>query len=193
MIQAVHVSGNWHKLLFESSETGKVYSDNKEKNKSVQKKLGAGGGEGEKVVVLGMRLRNGQVGVASIPNNRKATRGLIKETVRIKPTLCTDEHHPYQGMSAYRHRSVYHSAKHHLDGLVLTNGVEKLWDALKYGSCSIYHALGRKNLQLSLDEFVFRHNSGNIRDYTFGSIGAPIGMRFGKRLTYSNIIAGRVP
>ncbi|MDR1841995.1 MAG: IS1595 family transposase [Holophagales bacterium] len=146
-----------------------------------------GGGSSGKAVVLGMRSRTGQVKATTIPNNGKIIRDVIKETVCINSTLCTDEHQSYVSMPEYKHRSINHSAKQYVDGMAYTNGIESVWAVLKRGFYGVYHAFSQKRLQRYLNEFVFRLNSGNVKIHTLDCIDAMLKMCVGKRLTYATL------
>jgi transposase-like protein len=163
--------------------------DGKGKNKHASKKLDVGGGSSGKAVALGMRSRSGQVKATTVSNNGKVIRDVIKKTVCVNSTLCTDEHQSYAGMPEYRHRGVNHSAKQFADRMAHTNGIESVWTVPKRGFYSVYHAFSRKHLQRYLNEFVFRLNSGNVKIHTLDRIYCLLRMCIGKRLTFTELIA----
>jgi len=139
------------------------------------------------VVALGMGWHSIQVKTQIFPNNGRVIRDVIKKTVCINFTFCTDKYLSYIGIPEYWLRVVCHSAKQFVDGMGHTNGIEIVRMALRQGIYGIRHSLSRKHLQRYLGGFVFRLNSGRFKNIKLERIDALARMRFGK-LIYINFI-----
>jgi hypothetical protein len=84
---------------------------------------------------------------------------------------------------------VNHSAKHYVEGMAHTNGIESVWAVLKRGYHGIYHHFTVKHMQRYVDEFAYRFNEGNCKVHTMDRIDALADKTNGVRLTYKALIA----
>ncbi len=83
---------------------------------------------------------------------------IVTANVATGATVYTDEHPGYAGIP-YKHRTVRHSAKQYVDGLVHTNGMEAFWSMFKRGLVGVYHHVSVKHLGRYTSEFSGRHNA----------------------------------
>lgn len=148
-----------------------------------------GRGAENKIPVFGMIERNGKVRTRAVENVKMATiMPIIKETVVLETNVMTDEFNIYNRVqeSGYTHQSVKHVAKEYARGNVHTNTIEGYWSHLKKGLNAIYIHVSKKHLQKYCDEYAYRYNSRNEKDFErfenwFGDCE--------KRLTYNILIA----
>ncbi len=122
-----------------------------------------------------MRERGGETRAVVLDNDTTGMRirhEVIANVVK-GSVLCTDEHQAYNFVNArYTHMSVTHSAKHYVEGMAHTNGIESVWAVLKRGYHGIYHHFTVKHMQRYVDEFSFRLNDGNCKVHTMDRIDA---------------------
>ena len=118
-------------------------------------------GHDDKIVVLGMIEREGNVVTRIIPDKSAANViPPIMETVIPGSRVFTDEARALLELTwrGYRHESVNHHAGEYARGDVHTNNIEAFWGNVKRGIKGTYIHVSPKYLPLYLAEFEYRHN-----------------------------------
>lgn len=122
---------------------------------------GRPGVDSNKVPVLGIVERNGQVRAMTVPNVKKATI-MPNVTKRVIPAsiVYTDELRSYDGLgkAGYDHRRINHSEQVYVSGDVHTNTIEGFWSLVKRGTDGVYHSVSAKHLQGYLNEYAWRYS-----------------------------------
>ena len=180
-----------YKNLFGTVEIDETYIGGLEENRHEHKKSNIGRGSSGKQAVLGMREREGRVKAIAVSDIRRRTlQGYITDNVAVGSTIYTDDHRSYTGLrrKAYTHKTVKHSVKEYVNGMVYTNGIESVWAVLKRGYKGIYHNFSFKHMQRYINEFTFRLNEGNCSVDTIDRINQVLSHSFNKRLTYKELI-----
>lgn len=165
----------------------------KEKNRHQWKRKGLGTGTAGKVVVLGMREREGRTKAVVIEGTDAVSIATgLGGKVSLDATLHTDEARAYGELSEFfqGHETVNHSADEYVtDEGVTTNGIESVWAVLKRGIYGVYHHISEKHTNRYLDEFAFRLSDGNVEVKTLDRMKSLVAGGIGKRLTYKRLIA----
>jgi transposase-like protein len=151
-----------------------------------QRRITGTGGK-DKVAVMGMLERGGEVRCSVVPSRRKhVIQGEIRKHVTAGAALYTDFLLSYQGLaSEYAHRVVDHAVEY-VNGKVHTNGLENFWSLLKRGINGTYVSVEPFHLFRYLDEQTFRYNNRlNMNDAARFSVA--LSQVAGKRLTYAEV------
>src|SRR5271155_4046833 len=145
-------------------------------------------GTKDKVAVMGILERGGEVRAAVVGNRKKhLLHKNIKAHVKAGSAIYTDALMSYMGINKYgfEHQVIDH-AERYVDGQVHTNGLENFWSLFKRQLKGTYISVEPFHLFRYLDEQVFRYNLREL---------AHDGLRFehvashviGKRLTYAEV------
>ncbi len=145
-----------------------------------------GTGGKDKVIVMGILERGGNVRTSVMPNRRKkALQAEVKKHVEAGAALYSDALKSYDGLdSEYAHKVIDHAVAY-VDGQVHTNGLENFWSLLKRGISGTYISVEPFHLFRYLDEQSFRYNNRRLTDSERFSIVAE--QVIGRRLTYAEL------
>lgn len=145
----------------------------------------------DKVPVLGILERGGEIRATVVPNVRKHhIQGEIRNQVSAGGAIYTDALLSYWGLNQdYIHQTIDHAEKY-VDGKIHTNGLENFWSLLKRGIKGTYISVEPFHLFRYLDEQVWRYNHRATEERFIGD-----GDRFemamsrivGKRLTFAEV------
>jgi transposase-like protein len=119
-----------------------------------------GTGPKDKVAVMGILERDGDVRLAVVPSRRKAVlQAEVRKQVAAGTALYTDFLLSYDGLEKdYAHEVVDHAVEY-VNGRVHTNGLENFWSLLKRGINGTYVSIEPFHLFRYLDEQAFRFNN----------------------------------
>jgi transposase-like protein len=154
-------------LLTGIIECDETFIGGKAKNmhKSVKEKKIQGRGSSGKTMVLGAKMRDGDVRlVKELRPDRKTLHAFIKAKIASDAEcVMTDDFPAYEGIADAdtRHETVNHSGGEYVRGECHTNGVENVWSLFKRSIVGAYHQISEKHLDRYLDEFEFRFNNRN--------------------------------
>jgi len=145
-------------------------------------------GTKDKVAIVGILERGGEVRGAVVGNRRKhALQNQIRTHVKAGSAIYTDALMSYQGLreQGFEHQVIDHAEKY-VDGQVHTNGLENFWSLLKRGLKGTYVSVEEFHLFRYLDEQMFRYNFRKLPHdgLRFEHVASHI---FGKRLTYAEV------
>jgi transposase-like protein len=128
--------------------------------------LGAGKISPNKMLVLGMMERGGNLVTKIIPDRKRASIWpAVSESVAPGSILHTDELASYGSISlrGFRHQTVNHSEGTYVSPKGVTvNGIEGAWSALKRGINGTHIHVSAKHLSKYLGEFEYRHNMRHV-------------------------------
>ncbi len=161
-------------------------------HRDVRKRRITDTGTKDKVAVMGILERGGEVRVKVVPFRRKhQLQTEIRAHVKAKSAIYTDALLSYQGLNHqdFVHATIDHAEKY-VDGQVHTNGLENFWSLLKRGLKGTYISVEPFHLFRYLDEQVFRYNFRELPHdgARFERVASHI---LGKRLTYAEV-SGKV-
>ena len=146
-----------------------------------------GTGTKDKVAVMGILERGGQVRTTVVPSRKKPVlQAEIRKHVEAGAALYTDFLLSYDGLASdYAHRVVDHAVED-VNGRVHTNGLENFWSLLKRGIGGTYVSVEPFHLFRYLDEQTFRYNNRkNMSDAD--RFDAVLSQIAGKRLTFAEV------
>lgn len=161
---------------------GKARNMHKEKRERVV----TGTGGKDKVPVLGMVEREGNVRLFVVDNRRKKLlQKQVHEHVEAGAAIFTDELQSYQGLeNDFQHQVINHAIEY-ANGNVHTNTLENFWSLLKRGLHGTYISVEPFHLFRYLDEQAYRYNSRKLNDAErFSGVMSQI---VGRRLTYQEL------
>ena len=163
-------------------EADETFFGGKDKNKHAAKR-----GKDDKVVVIGMLERGGELRTKKLDTLKQA-KGEIKLNVEPGSNLMTYEWPGYQGLEkTYHHHTVNHSAGEYVKHYFChVNGIEGAWGLFKRQIYGIHHWVSEKHLSRYLDEMTWRYNrrmleEGDRVNHFLGSVSG--------RLTYKMLIS----
>ena len=117
----------------------------------------------DKLAVMGMLERGGEIRAAVVPSRRKHhLQAEIRAHVRTQSAIYSDALLSYQRLNRdFAHKTIDH-AESYVDGQIQTNGLETLWSLLKRGLKGTYIAVEPFHMFRYLDEQVFRYNNRGL-------------------------------
>ena len=152
-------------LLTGIVECDETFIGGKAKNmhKADREKKIQGRGSVGKAIVLGAKMRGGDV---RLVHEKRADRAMLHAFIRAQVSpqaecIMTDEFPAYQGIADAdtRHETVNHSGGEYVRGECHTNGVENVWSLFKRSIVGAFHQVSDKHLDRYLDELEFRFNN----------------------------------
>jgi len=119
-----------------------------------------GTGTKDKVAVMGILERGGEVRAIVVPNRKKtALQSEVRKHVEAGAALYTDAPLSYEDLASdYAHKVVDHAVEY-VNGRIHTNGLENFWSLLKRGISGTYVSVEPFHLFRYLDEQSFRYNN----------------------------------
>ncbi len=148
---------------------------------------GTGTGTKDKIAVMGILERGGEVRTAVVPSRRKhVLQAEVRKHVEAGAALYTDYLLSYEGLASdYAHQVVDHAVEY-VNGRIHTNGLENFWSLLKRGIGGTYVSVEPFHLFRYLDEQTFRYNNRkNMSDSDRFALA--LSQVTGKRLTFAEV------
>jgi len=151
-----------------------------------------GTGTKDKVTVMGILERGGQVRTSVVENRRKAAlQSEVKKHVEAGSSLYSDELKSYDGLAGdYAHQVINHAVAY-VDGKVHTNGLENFWSLLKRGIHGTYVSVEPFHLYRYLGEQCFRYNNRATKKHFVNDrnrFELAMTQVANKRLTYEQLV-----
>lgn len=176
-------------ILHNEVEVDETYIGGKERNRNPFSVNNGTQGRStkSKIPVIGMVERKGKIVSHIIEDAKSSTlTSSILKVVDKDSRIYTDEWKGYYGIDKiYEHFSVKHKENQFVNGKVYTNTIENFWGLLKRGILGIYHNLSKKHLQKYINEFVFRYNYREVKDFEKFDI---LLLNMTNRLRYNDLI-----
>jgi len=170
-------------------EVDETFIGGKARNMHVSKRQRriTGTGTKDKVAVMGILERGGQVRTIVVPSRKKPVlQSEVRKHVEAGTALYTDFLLSYDGLAAdYAHQVVDHAVEY-VNGQIHTNGLENFWSLLKRGISGTYVSVEPFHLHRYLDEQAFRYNNRkNMK--AADRFSAILSQVAGKRLTFAEV------
>jgi transposase-like protein len=143
---------------------GKI--NNMHKDRKIQaKRYGRAGAAHNKMPVIGLRERNGQIIARTIKNTkRQAIQSAVYHHVERGASVYTDAHGSYTGLEdSFDHQVIDHAVAY-VNGRIHTNGLENFWSLVKRGLKGTYVSVEPEHLNRYVTEQVFRYNQRKGND-----------------------------
>jgi transposase-like protein len=172
-----------------SVEVDETFIGGKARNMHIAKRQRriTGTGTKDKVAVMGILERGGNVRTIVVPSRRKPVlQAEVRKHVEAGTALYTDFLLSYEGLAAdYAHKVIDHAVEY-VNGQIHTNGLENFWSLLKRGISGTYVSVEPFHLFRYLDEQTFRYNNRkNMSDAD--RFSAVLSQIAGKRLTFAEV------
>jgi transposase-like protein len=150
-----------------------------------QRRITGTGGK-DKMAVMGMLERDGEVRTVVVGSRRKRVlQEEVKKHVEAGAALYTDALLSYDGLASdYAHQVIDHAVKY-VDGNVHTNGLENFWSLLKRTIAGTYVSVEPFHLFRYLDEQSYRFNNRRMTDAE--RFDMAVKGIVGKRLTFAEV------
>ena len=170
-------------------EVDEAYFGGKEANKHALKKTGTR--TSEKIAVVGIKQRGGEVRAEVMDANKTEITRFIEKNVAKGATVYTDESRLYWGLNkrGYNHKAVNHSKGEYVRKGVSTNSIESFWANFKRGYYGTHHHISKKHLQRYINEFASRQSVRKID--TIKQMSHVFGGMLDKKLSYATLIENR--
>ena len=181
-------SGTFVKLAGEV-EVDETFIGGKARNmhasKRAQRIHGTGGND--KVAVMGLLERGGEVRTAIVPNRKRAAlQSEVHKHVAAGSALYSDALASYDGLNGEFFHEVVDHAVEYVRGNVHTNGLENFWSLVKRALKGTYVSVEPFHLHRYLDEEAFRFNHRKDMN-TAERFALAMSQVSGKRLTYAEL------
>jgi transposase-like protein len=140
-----------------------------------------------KVTVMGILERGGQVKTLIVDAKQKTFKDEVKDQVDASANIITDGHPAYVGLDKHfaSHLTVDHKADEYVRGSIHTNTIEGFFSQLKRSIYGIYHWVSPKHLQAYCNETCYRYNHRKLPDNERFVLSLT---KIKGRLTYSQLI-----
>ena len=172
-------------------EIDETFVGGKNKNRHWNKKVPNSQGRSwkDKVPILGIIERNGNLITQVIPNTQQQTiEPIIKANVKEGSDVYTDEWFAYQDLHKwFDHQIVNHRIKQYVNGKVSVNSMESAWACLKRSIYGIYHKVSKEHLPKYVNEFTLRFNTQKYKVQE--AFDLVLLSTVGKSLTYGELIS----
>jgi transposase-like protein len=179
------------KVMLENSvEVDETFIGGKNRNRHKDKKVPHSQGRNwkDKIPVLGMIERGGNLIAQVVPNTKWETvNPIIRANVKEGSDVYTDEWYRHGDLyKDFNHEIVNHSLNQYKKGKASTNTIENPWGHLK-GTIRTYVKISRKHSQKYIDEFVLRFNTRKYK--TEERFDLVLLASIGKSLSYGQLIS----
>jgi len=170
-------------------EVDETFIGGKDRNMHIaqRKRRITGSGTKDKVAVMGIMERGGEVRTVVVESRKKkALQAEVKKHVEAGAALYSDELKSYEGLEGeYAHKVINHAVAY-AEGAVHTNTLENFWSLLKRGLHGTYVSVEPFHLFRYLDEQAFRYNNRKELNDA-GRFSLVVSQIVGKRLTYASL------